>query len=579
MSRSVNKRPIAVIDCETDPFEHGAEIKPFVWGYYDGLEYVYFWGEDCTEKLVEFLSDKKLLIYAHNGGKFDYFFILKYLEKDNIKIINGRLSQAKLGENVLRDSYNIIPVPLGAYKKDDIDYNKMKREVRDQHKAEIIDYLEGDCVYLYELVTAFCDRFGRKLTVAGAAMTELIKTIPNGVERFNLFTDAKYRPFYYGGRCQAFKTGEIDGEIKIYDINSAYPYAMTFDHPDPSFNSWAITTGGALPSKPQYFAKIKAVSCGCLPVRDEKTKELSFPSDNEARIFYATGWEIQAGLETNTLEILEVIEVREPDHLINFKEYVDKHYEEKSNAVKGSVEEIFAKLLLNSPYGKWAQSSLDYEDWQLVAAGDWPKYTDKEIERIKAEGLSVTDGIDNSIIIDERGRLQDKIYLWEFETELDDGTELYKRPSPDANGFYNVAVAASITGFVRAYLWRAICASDEVFYCDTDSIVCREFRGPVGPELGAWKFEGTATKGFIAGKKLYALWCGSNDPDFSPQNSRESKKAGWKMAAKGARLTPYEIAYIVKHERKVKWLNEAPTFSLTRGVKYLAREIKMKKVV
>jgi len=600
MSRSANKRPIAVIDCETDPFQFGREIKPFAWGFFDGTDYIQFWGDTSTEQLADFLADKKYMIFAHNGGKFDYWFLLNWLEKTNVKVINGRLSQMKLGENILRDSYNIIPMPLASYNKIEIEYWKMERQYREIHKAEILQYLEGDCRYLFDLVEAFTNRFGRKLTLAGAAMTELLHTIPP-LEKFNLFTDSKYRPYYYGGRCQAFQTGHIKRPLVIYDINSAYPFAMTHQHPDPCFNSWTI--GTKLPKEPPYFATIKAISRGCLPYRNEKTKALDFPDDNEARIYHVTGWEIKAGLETDSLKILEVLEVRYPDKTRDFSEYVNKFYDEKKSGtakkkegeaegdkqkeMAGIIEELFAKLMLNSSYGKYAQDPLTYEDWQIVDEGGWPEYTAGEAEKLKEEGVNPSDPTHNKIEVSESGRLVEKVYTWQFESTPAPGIELYRRPSPDPHGYYNVAVAASITGFVRAYLWRAIKASKGVVYCDTDSLVCEVFEGDEGLELGQWKGEGTATDSFVAGKKLYALWTGQGETDFNVGvnvekngktiafDMKAAKKAGWKIASKGVRLTPYELAYAVKTGKAVKWDNFAPSFSLTHGVRYLSRNVKM----
>ena len=39
---------IAVIDFETDPFEHGIVPRPFAAGFYDGSRYLQFWGDDCA---------------------------------------------------------------------------------------------------------------------------------------------------------------------------------------------------------------------------------------------------------------------------------------------------------------------------------------------------------------------------------------------------------------------------------------------------------------------------------------------------------------------------------------------------
>lgn len=589
MSRSVNKRPIAVIDAETPPFKHGRDdLEPFAWQVYDGSERATFWGSDCTEQMLDYLSDKKYLIFAHNGGKFDYFFMLKYAEKQTIKVINGRISQMKIGDNIYRDSWNIIPMPLAGYKKTEIDYALFEADKRELNKSLIIDYLSDDCTYLYDLVKAFCDRFGRKLTLAGAAMTELLRTIPP-VEKFNLFTDGKYRDFYYGGRCEAYQTGHFKHELKVYDIKSAYPYAMTFQHPDPCFNSWSI--GTKLPDKPPYFATIRAVSLGALPYRDEKTKKLLFPRDNVERVYSVTGWEIQAGLETNTLKIVEVLEVRTPDKTRDFSEYVEKFFQEKdegkteknegkeNNDIEkerdGTIKELFAKLLLNSAYGKFAQDALGYDEWQIIEEGDWPEYKENDIEWLKENEINIHDPKHNEIEIDEFGRLVHKVYTWQYESTPAEGIEMYRRPSPNTQGFYNVAVAASITGFVRAYLWRTICASEDFYYCDTDSITCKVFGGKEGKELGDWEHEATSYETFIAGKKLYALWTKENEsPNFGYDDQRDAKKGGWKMASKGVKLTPYEMAYAIKTGRSVKWDNIAPTFSLTHGVRYLSRNIK-----
>lgn len=588
MSRSANKRPIAVIDCETDPFKHGRLPAPFVWGFYDGVDYVTFWGEDCTERLIEFLSDKKLMIFAHNGGKFDYFFLFPYLDKTNIKIINGRISDAKIGDNIIRDSWNIIPMPLGGYKKIDIDYNKMEAENREANKAEILEYLEGDCVYLFDLVKSFVDRFGRKLTLAGVAMTELRKTLPDGIERLTTFNDSKLRPYYYGGRCQAFEIGRFQGNFKVFDINSAYPFAMLHNHPDPTFNSWDI--GQTLPKNPPYFATIKAVAKGCLPFRDEKENSLTFPSDNVPRIYHVSGWEIIAGLETGALKILDVLEVRTPDKVMNFAPFVNQFYgEKKEGAAKkkagkesgnksqedeGFIQELHAKLILNSSYGKFAQNALGYDDFQIVETGDWPVYTESEIAWLKENNIDLNDQDHNRVELDENMRVIHKIYTWQYESDLAPGLELYRRPAPDPNGFFNVGVAASITGFVRAYLWRSIHAAKRVLYCDTDSLICESFDGPQGVELGQWKLEASPNDVFIMGKKLYALWTGEGDADFSPYTTKEAKAMGWKMASKGVRLTPAEIARGTLTDAPITWRNDAPSYSLSRGVNFLSRTVK-----
>lgn len=109
-------RPIWTADCETDPFKRGRIPKPFLWGVYDGTACHLF---ERTEDFINFVQDKKVILYAHNGGKFDWHFILDYLEPFTpINIINGRIAKFKIGVCEFRDSYNILPIPLAAYQKE-----------------------------------------------------------------------------------------------------------------------------------------------------------------------------------------------------------------------------------------------------------------------------------------------------------------------------------------------------------------------------------------------------------------------------------------------------------------------------
>lgn len=566
------KNKIVVIDCETDPFMIDRTPEPFVWGYYDGAVFEYFWGGDCTQDICEFIYNDNVTIYAHNGGKFDFFYLLPWMKRERITVINGRISQAHIGEACLKDSYNLIPIPLSAYKKDDFEYWKMEREHREKHKKEILRYLENDCIYLYELVTAFIDRFGAKLTLASAAMNELKKVIEDKsgkkIDKFNKFEDEKFREFYYGGRCQAFVTGEVKGPRKIYDINSAYAYSMTQQHPDPTSKSFVISSSQKLPKNPCYFAIIDAVSRGALPLRDEKNDfKLHYPSDNITRRYYTTGWEIQAGIETGTLDIKRVIEQRVPRKFMDFTEYIQRFQKEKveGKLTGDKIKELFAKLMNNSAYGKWALNPDEFKEFKIVNCGDYP------ISKDDKEYTDDSDGF-NGFLLDSS---------WP-----DYGIDIYKRDDPKERGYYNVSIAASITGFVRAYLWRAICNSDDAVYCDTDSIICKDFLGAVSEtDLGAWKYEGTAEGGgYIVGRKLYSFYTGTDADPFDyaalmrkykeSTALRAAKKSGWKIASKGSRLLPHEIKQLALSDESIIWHNDAPTFSLKFGSRFIKRKIK-----
>jgi hypothetical protein len=532
---------IGVIDAETDPFLYGRVPRPFVWGIkFETGEYYYFWGDDCTQQLMEFLQDESdLILYAHNGGKFDFFYLLNYLDAE-LSIINGRIAKATINNGAveLRDSYLILPLPLSAHDKDkEFDYSKMERETRELNKQEILTYLRRDCDSLLDWVLNFRSNFGGKLTLAASAFNQLKET-DYPVENTNEKFDSQFRDFYMGGRVQCFDTGEFiapPGKPFLYvDINSAYSYAMTFKH----WQGCAYRETYKLPDidkNGSWYAHISAISSGALPFKEDETTW--FPHDTKPRDYYATGWEINAGLRTGTLKIVKVYRCYRPTFTADFKAYVKKFFELKKIAEESHdpVMRQFAKLMLNSCYGKFGQDGREFEAWLLETYGARPdKYTTPTGEQKEWEAYSCHEG----------------------------AFSLFKRPDPSP-WFYNVATAASVTGFVRAYLWEHICKAKGVMYCDTDSIICEAFEGELDPQkLGAWDMEAEILEAYIAAKKMYALKTTNTDP-----------KKVYKVASKGVRLSFDEIKHGVQTRQNINHAKIAPAFSLKFGARFVSREI------
>lgn len=512
---------IATIDAETDPFKYEREPSPFCWGFYDGDTYQDFWGENCTEQLVEYLQDvENIVIYAHNGGKFDFFFLLPYLDQDFL-LINGRIAKATMfnGRIELRDSWLILPLSLSQYEKDEIDYALFEKEKRNNNKKEILKYLRSDCIYLHEWVSKFISEFGNGLTLAGAAFKQLKKT---GYEIGKSFDDydTRFRQYYYGGRVQCFEVGAFKGAFKMYDINSAYPEAMLNRH------WWGTQYIEHVRLPPfdngSWFAEIVAVSRGALPHRGEDGK-LYFADDGIARKYFATGHEIIAGVETGTLDILETVKSYRPLFTESFEEYVNKFYKLKDDAKANGDKALylFAKLMLNAAYGKFGQDGRKFEKFCICEFGEWP------------EG----DG-------------------WLPYSDTPTGQRIFSRPDPQES-FFNVATAASITGSVRAKLWRALCASDRPMYCDTDSIMCENSTVPLGKKIGEWELEIEPTEIYIAQRKMYAV------------RDAEGKT---KTASKGVRLSFEQIAEGVISGRNITSYRDAPAYSLKYGARFFSRE-------
>ena len=393
---------------------------------------------------------------------------------------------------------------------------------------EITTYLHRDTESLWKLVTAFRVEYGDKLTLAGSAMEFWKKQsgmkAPKSTRGF--YNDVA--PFYHGGRVECFHVGEIKGPFTMIDINSAYPFAMLSQHPI-SVDDKIKTTYKGGPILGHYLYDVRCVSRGALALH-VKGEGLDFPNDGERRLYHTTGWELKTAMEWDLLTEIEIESVTQFTKTINFSDYVKHFYAIKSKAPnKTHTDYIFGKLFMNSLYGKFGACPYNYANYTLSA----PKYRD----------AMVADG-------------------YEFAGELGPWVVMSSPLEEAEERFYNVATAASITGFVRSMLIATMCkickAGGRVLYCDTDSIV---FQGasPVDydKELGGWGCDGTFTRGGIAGKKLYAF----------------HGAKGWKTACKGIRISPEEIMRVALGET-VEYRRDAPSMKVKGDPTFVTRRAK-----
>jgi hypothetical protein len=523
---------ISTFDFETDPFLHGRNPSPFCCGFYDGEEYTEFWGDDCVSQFIAFVAelDEPHILYAHNGGKFDAFFLLAHgVITSPLSVVNGRILKARFLNHEFRDSYAILPIPLAAYEKQSIEYWKFERENREAYKAEILDYLKSDCVYLHELIQVFRAEFGDSLTIGAASIKALRDLHP--FKKCDCGNDDLIRPFYYGGRVECFESGELAGDFKIYDVNSMYPHVMR-NYPHPVNGDFRTELNpplqildkhyrlnGAINTP--YFAHVIASNKNCLPSRSKTGLSFALPHGE----FFATSHELIAGREFNDVKIEKILVIYIPRVVSFFDEFVDYYMARKIEAEENNkpAERLIAKLISNSAYGKTAQNPRKFREWEIMA-GILPP---------------------------------DESPDWELHSN-DDNYSIWSRPDP-GNIYYDVSIGASITGAARALLYKAMRQCKRVVYCDTDSVICENFVGEIHPsKLGAWKFEGKADRLAIAGKKLYAAF---------------DQGKCVKSAHKGALLSPENIVDIARGG-EVLYKRDAPTYSINGQKPFLERRIR-----
>jgi hypothetical protein len=521
-------KPIYTIDAETDPFLFGRLPKPFAIGLYDGERYRYAAGANCVDVMYDTIYNLPPgIIYAHNGGRFDFFLFMHWFVNNPMRIINSRIIKAKMecrtGWHELRDSYAIMPFPLkkalGKARKLDIDITKLEAAVRHLHMPEILTYLKQDCVALWELVTDFISEFGSMLTIGSTAMKELKKV--HSFENLEQADDADLRShYYYGGRVQALKKGVLEGSWKVYDVNSMYPNVMkNATHPIGRPSSEGTTIHNST-----CFITAVGVNHGAFP---QRVKGGGIDFTIPYGVFYVTRHEWDVAMELGLFEPEKIVRCINFESRITFAEFVDKFYQMRIDAnLRGDSNlGLFYKYILNSSYGKFSQNPDNYKEFVIT---------------------------DTHVDMHSQGYIPEEI---KYGTYI-----VWSKPSRD-NSRYNVAVGASITGASRAALLRGLSGSTNPIYCDTDSIICESI-GLVkqhATELGAWKLEAEADVACIAGKKMYALFL----------NGETIKQAN-----KGVKVTAADIRKVAEGET-ISTKRDAPSFKLNGSHLFIQRRLRM----
>lgn len=472
---------IGVFDIETINW-----VEPYALGFYDGDNLKIFDGKECIKEFLnEFLRRKYagLIVYAHNGGKFDFSFILDEIMrfKEQFKIepmrSGSRIIQIKFSKSsqtwILRDSMAIFNnFSLAKLTKNfeveslkgDFEHSKINWDNWQDLKTEWEPYLTNDCLGLHQVMVKFekflIDNFGvdlhKNITLAQISMRIFRKknlkfNIPNYITQ-----EDEIRLSYYGGRTEIFKTyGE---NLNYYDVNSLYPFVM---------HKYKMPVGVprlTYAMNVNEFGIAKAVvevpdniKIPVLPYRAESGK-LIFPTGK------FTGWwctpELKKAVEIGCK--VRIVKGYLFEQQFLFKDYIEQLYKIKQNSKAGSVDYITSKLLMNSLYGKFGQKR---ERQQVIIN---PEDT-TGLEPLDFEGVS-------------------GMYI--------------KKTSSNACHIVP-AISSFITCYARLHLYEYL-SKCEPYYCDTDSIITKSVLS-TSPELGEMKLEEEIKQGIFLLPKMYAL--------------------------------------------------------------------------
>lgn len=601
--RETKLRNIAILDMETDPFdpEKRDEIFPFVCELYsDQFGAIVIWDENFEsfrKKVIDAIESLagEYTIYAHNGGKFDYLFLVRWL-RGIVKFKGRALMVAKVGKHELRDSLHILPEKLAAWKKDHFDYSKMKRCNRARYRQEILDYLHSDCVYLFDIVRSFVNEFGLKLSIGQAAFSELKKSYR--VSHVTPQTDKFMRRYFFGGRVECisgaglFESG-TDEPFKLYDVNSMYPYVMaSYRHPIGSGYSWRRGE----PAENTIFLDIEcAQNNGAFLSR---TSDFVAGMERGTGRFFTTIWEFNVALRHRLISDYQIVGCVDCDQLTTFEKFIAPMYDRRQEVKRQMAElrkldredttefeelkkqDLFLKYLLNNSYGKFAQNPERFKEYYYTDSGvmpdqEWMQFLNDE----RAKLLTLTQGSA------EYEAVSEFIHRHSMPIERSDNFDIWAKPAPGRR-YNNVGTAASITGAARSVLLDAQNRSRQPIYCDTDSLICREISGvqTSDTKLGAWKIEETFDAVIIAGKKEYACKISGRGDDHERRIKARCKGADIRVTPADPDAAPlaWRKANAATWDRYLSLLrgdtivavNKAPTLTKTGAQSYLVRHIK-----
>ena len=499
-TRLTPERPFEVYDIETTT----DLMKCFLVGWYNGREYKHFESvplppDDARSAVSQFcawyfLRPSPLPIYAHNGGNFDHLYILRWLLRH---MPHARVEFIPTQSSILlmtvwvgkrkyefRDSMrlmvagldDIAKTLLGKGKVQGINYETLHTDPRRY------DYLQRDCVALYDCIIKFRDIVTKRLggamgLTAAATAIETLRTgyLQRSVSGLTPAREKLIREAYYGGRTEVFHTGTSfspSALLRCYDINSMYVWALAqplpCDHVKDTRGQYWDDGSGFVECEVDTFTCNKDVlNYPVLPYRHEG--KLLFPLGRFRGVWATPELHMALRLGYRLRWVGRGIWF----HLsIVFKSYVETLYKLRDKGLPGYDPTLsaIAKVLGNATYGKFG-TNRDREKIHLSPS----------VEEILEKGMRPL-----------QGPFDLPVYIEECQSEAS-----YILPHLAA-WVTSLARVRLLTYIYQCYPWR-------VFYCDTDSVYTTASL-PTGKALGEMKAEyEDITKAEFVAPKVYRL--------------------------------------------------------------------------
>lgn len=484
-------RSYLVYDLEWVPgkFSEFGHMPVRLVGVYDGNKYRAY--KTVESFLLHELTNKNRSkwFYAHAGGLADIQFVLEAMLAKRGYTIRASCSGSSLiivhvsrGKHTWHfiDSYWLLQESLkniGKYvgiekghQQFDVEPNDddktVKRKTADLEEwfrsaplEELRSYNEVDCLILYQAIRQFEDVLYElggqlKMTQASCAMELFRRRYLQRDVNTHAWVNARAREAYFASRVEVLS--KECNDAWYYDVNSSFPYAMTFPIPGDM-----IGTSSQMPDHGIHLSNvtIEIPDCYLPPIPTRLAGRLFFP------IGRWSGWLSNIDIEllqTQGGKILKHEESMLFEQRLDCKDYAEDLY--RIRATSTGIMSFACKRLMNGLYGKFAEC--EYK-------------SSIEIDPPSPKGPD--DG-------------------WRM---LFPGAFLVERKVPIPH--MHVPISTHITAIARRTLYNYMSFSPELAYCDTDGFSSSVELKSVEGKIGYIKLEKIIKRGRFVSQKTYDL--------------------------------------------------------------------------
>jgi len=466
--------------------------------------------------------EDKLVIFAHNLGNFDGYFLYKALmnnyNPENVSsLIDDSNTFISISCNVFgeliewKDSLRIFPMSLdklcklfgvqGKLTSYNPKFNKLELFDKPRTLGLFKQYALQDSISLYHaLFTAqltYFTKFGVDIESIYSTATLSLKIFRVKFLDKNIFIlpqhiDLFIRQGYFGGGTDVYKAfGEL---LHYYDVNSLYPYAMLNPMPHDLVNPNLINLSNRTLDSFFGFAEVE-VTCPDSMLRPVLPYHLNgktiYPVGNWKSVYFSE--ELKAVVKLGyQITLIRGYEFTKVDL---FSNYVNTFYEIKRTS--GGSEKAIAKLLLNNLYGYFGRKQISIITQNVKNDNLEPILLTRVVKSI----MNINE---NYSTVLSYSNINYKL-LTLLNNELNSNIENFNSPIKS-----NVAIAAAVTAYARIAM-IPFKIDPNTLYTDTDSIFTTAPIDPelLGDQLGQMKDEMNGIviqEGLFLAPKKYGYW-------------------------------------------------------------------------